>query len=264
MQSNEVPASRNLSGNLYRDICNGSVLGVGVSLLNPFFYAKNMEMIGSPFSIRHCLRGTVINATTSIPQATVQISLMQVMMRTFFPNREESSLSTVQHIARATVAGTASGIFTIPVELIVQNIQKLKHKGYDSRQVTREVVRVNGYRGLMYGGGALSGREIVYVASYTVLAEKVTGFFSLFFGQSSVSEFLGVGTAGALGGAVSTPLDYLRAVKQDQALTRQPQSYRELISRAGLRGLMKGTAQRSLAISLACIVMNQGSKIFYD
>lgn len=264
MQSNEMPAPRNVMGNLYRDIWNGSVLGVGVSLLNPFFYAKNMRMIGSPFSIRHCLRGTGINAATSIPQAAVQISMMQIMMRSLFHDKEESCLSTVQNIARASAAGTASGLFTIPVELIVQNIQKLKHKGYDSKKVAREVIRVNGFRGLMYGGGALTGREIVYVASYTVLAEKVNGLFSLIFGQTRVSELLGVGTAGAIGGAVSTPLDYLRAVKQDQALTRKPQSYGELISSAGIRGLMRGTTQRCLAISLACIVMNQGSKIFYD
>lgn len=264
MQTNDPYPPRFSFGNMYNDVWNGSLLGVGVSLLNPFFYAKNMRMIQAPFSIRHCFRGTVINATTSIPQAAVQITTMQLMMRALYPDKGEKDLTDTQNLLRATVAGSVSALFTVPVELIVQNIQKLKQDGYHSARICKEVVKVNGLRGLMGGSGALIGREIIYVVSYKILAEKISRIFAHLFSPSPVTDLVAAGTAGAVGGAITTPLDFMRAIKQDQAIKRRPQSYRQIIASIGVKGLFRGVAERSLAIALACIVMNQGSKYFYD
>ena len=115
MQPNQPLPNRFSFSEMYQDIWNGSILGVGVSLLNPFFNAKNMRMINSPFSWNHCCRGLLINATTSIPQAAIQISAMRVMMRSLYQGKEEDQLNFKQNLIRSCVAGTLSGLFTVPV-----------------------------------------------------------------------------------------------------------------------------------------------------
>ncbi len=259
MQPTDHSTEKTVWYNLSKDFRNGALLGIGVSLLNPFFYAKNMRLIGAPFHFRHCFRGTGINAITGIPQAAVQISTLGLMKKILF-----SDQTFGQTLLVSSVAGALSGMTTVPVELVVQNIQKSGHEGYHTQRVVRDVVRINGIRGLFAGSGALMTREVVYVASYYVVAERISSIFAASFGQSRWTEVMGAGISGAVGGAVSTPLDYLRGLKQDQAVKRRPENYRTIISRAGLSTCFRGVMERSLAVALACIVMNQGSKLLIE
>ena len=126
------------------------------------------------------------------------------------------------------------------------------------------MIQINGYRGLFNGGGALVGREIIYVVSYKIMAENISKLYAKTFEKSRLTDVLGAGTSGAIGGAVTTPLDCLRAVKQDQSLVRTPESYIKILNNCGYNGVLRGVAERSIAIALACIFMDQGSKILYQ
>lgn len=262
MQSDTVPSHHTIFQQAARDLWQGSALGIGVSFLNPFFYAKNMKMIGAPFNVKHCFRGTVINATTSVPQAAVQIATIGIMKKLLMYHDRKDSSSLWQGIAATCVAGVASGLITVPVELVVQNVQKSKQSGFTSRKTLQKVFRINGFCGIFAGTGALTGREIIYVASYHILAEKISSIYSSIFGNSLVTEIFGAGTAGAISGAVTTPLDNLRALKHDQAVSRIPENYRKMTLKIGYSGLFRGLAERSFAIGLACIIMSVGGKLF--
>ena len=76
--------------------------------------------------------------------------------------------------------------------------------------------------------------------------------------RSCVSGLL----AGSLVGFATTPLDTLRAVKQDHLLDcTVARSYRSIAHDLGGAGLFKGVLPRMLSCSLAIILMDQGRKI---
>jgi hypothetical protein len=260
MQSN--PTQSNPWRTIANDIYKGSLLGSAVVMgLTPLFYAKNMKMIGAPFSIRDSFRGLGINGVITIPQAALQITIYQLMKRSLYSDASNEHLSFSQNTICAGIAGTASGVATIPGELIVLHLQKNQKIRNTSLEILRAVAKNNGKFGWYSGGSALSLRETIYLMSYTIIGEKIGKLFAQVIGNSKCAEGLGAATAGAIGGALTNPMDVLRVLKQDQASSNVPESYLALIRSIGMKGLFRGVVERSAAVAIACLLMSQGNKL---
>jgi hypothetical protein len=273
-------------------IAQGALLGGWTTmLLNPGLYAVNMAMIGQKFVLKDSFRGVLLNSANVVPQTAVQVTIYNLIMKRYFPNKNEQELSLSDKLFCSTAAGGLSGFSTATGEMVVLNYQKQKvltltvpeifKKAYhaggveQSKEISEEkptfkkiAYHLGGIKRCQTGALPLGGREVVWASTYLVLGPVMSVLWQAIFGNKHVCDILGAASAGGAGGLLTHPLNYLRAQAQKDALTEQkPRSYWQILNEAGLKELSQGVKQRMAVTSAACVVITVGKKVmnaFFD
>lgn len=224
--------------------CEGALIGCGVvTTITPLLYAKNMAQTNRPFIARHCFRGVAENAISVIPTTAAAFLTKEVTSEYFDPTTS------------SFIAGGVSGLVGTAPEAIVQEKQLPTTKTTTYRLLLNAKGRC--FRGL----SVVVMREGIYAPSYMVISPLVNSKLS----QIS-NQWLKLGVSsvivGSSVGVITTPLDTLRAAKQDNLLTtRTAKSYEELVRQLSVKGLFRGVATRSVACSAAIFLMQFGQNL---
>lgn len=273
MNSNHVGAGPNspspvLSSSepnqVLQKVAQGAGLGGLITMgLTPGVYAKNMKMLGEPFVPKDCFRGIILLGINVVPQTAVQFVVNSLMMSVLYPSKGEQDLTFGQKLICSMVAGSASGLATVPGELVVQNYQK--SRGTSMGQIVSKAYQAGGVRRFFQGGTALAARESIWASAYLTLSGKIADIYSRYFTDKHACDVLGAGTAGVVGGVLTSPPDLLKVQKQDQALSKgRARSYLQIAKSEGLKGMFRGSVVRCTVVALACIMMTEGRRLLND
>ena len=209
-------------------------------ILTPGLYLKNMVMIGQKPLLRDCFKGVFLNGANVVPQTAVQIGTYAAMKRTLFPGKRDEELSFQEKLLCAGPAGALSGAATVGGEMIVQTLQKGA-----ARDVREAAALISGNGGVLrftWGTTPLAAREVIWAATYLSLQPLISSYYAKPIANERVRQIAAAGTAGAIGGILTTPMDLLRARMQDCATRPGPQPtyagiVRQLGAEAGGNGL---------------------------
>lgn len=170
-----------------------------------------------------------------------------------------SSPPAITHLTAGLTAEAISAVFWVPMEVVKQRAQVRQGEisAAGSRVIVRDLVRREGVRALFSGYGLTLGVFGPYAMVYFVMYER----FKLLAGEGE--RRLGTGIvaacaagAGAIAGAVTTPLDVVKTRIQTQgdlqgcsgggAYRGTRDAVRVIARQEGIRGFGKGLAARVL------------------
>lgn len=163
-----------------------------------------------------------------------------------------------EKLAVGFCSGFASGIFCVAQETVAQNMSTPDGRGKTARVVVREAVALGGYRSLARGTVAISCREGGFASGYLVAMPLVR--------EKVPSDMGSAAIVGTVVGTVTTPFDFFRAKKQASVtVTKTADSYATIFAKnrprvAGMQGLFKGVAGRSVACAGAIYLMDKGRR----
>lgn len=244
----------------FQEAVKGGAVGAFVVMfVTPGIYFANMKILKQPPNIRDCMRGVFLSAFTVVPQATLQMSIRDCILRALYPQLIESQRPSLLHdMYCSAVAGGVSAIATVPVELIVQQVQK--NQQMRAQNVVGLALKAGGARRLWTGGLALGLREALWACAYLSASNTVASVYKRHMQNQKWAEIMGAATTGACVGALTNPLNVLRALKQDQFLRLTVESYWKIIAREGVRALFRGVQYRMPGVAVACVLMKEGKK----
>lgn len=234
----------------------GSAIGSGViAAVSPWLYAKNMKQINAPRIAADSTRGASLSAGSFVATTTIQMGINKGGRTLYAGDR---NLTTMEEFAITGVCGGVAGLLgsTAP-ESVVQNHQKT---GISVAQVARNIYAQGGLPRLMAGGSVVFSREGFFAQGYGVAAKTVGSVISPYVGDSRVvADTIGAAVSGAVVGAVTNPLDLMRARKQGAAMSAGTiPSYRQIVCQEGVQGLSRGTLARSKVVAAATTLMTLG------
>lgn len=277
----EMPSPKKAQGSssFPREIIKGGVLGAFViGACNPIIYCSNMLLGGQVPVLKHCFSGVALNSLNVIPQTAIQMAWSRLLMNQFFPDHSQKKPSFFCEVAIAALAGAISSVATTPGELLVYQCQRLSGKNPSLKknawlreadlimQIAKDIFRAGGWNRFAAGMTAVGAREAAWAITYIVLAPTCIKWYKQDHEDNLWDEIKGAGTAGAIGGIVTNPFQFLRIQKQIHALDPSPlPSYVCIIQTAGLKKLLvTGVHARAAAVATACILMTMGKKALYE
>lgn len=278
-QSQAAPPPSRLKGkpSIVIEILKGGALGAGVSgLITPLIYLTNMLMIPQRPVLKHCFSGVGLNSFNVIPQTALQMTTSRQMMNRLFPDKEQKKPLFLHELFVAAFAGACSSLVTTPGELLVQNCQKLSgmdtglkantwfKEAHQLKEIARRTYQAGGTSRFFVGTAAVGAREALWAMTYMALAPAIVKMYASRFGDNLGSDIAGAATAGAFGGVVTGPPQYLRVQKQNLALEAgKIPSYLTIIRSASITKLFTAVHVRSGTVAVACVLMTLGKKILY-
>jgi hypothetical protein len=282
----QMPTPQKVKGNASSfmvEIIKGGMLGGGViTACNPLIYLTNMAMSKTRPQLKYFFSGVAINSLNVIPQTAVQMTISRYALNWLYPDQNQNKPPFIITMFIAALAGASSAVATTPGELLVQQCQQLSGKNPSVKKnawgremdlykhIVTQTFSAGGFKRFTAGMAAVGAREATWAMTYMALAPACIEWYNKR-NENTVwyvilwNDIKGAGTAGAIGGVVTSPFQYMRVQKQIHVLDPNPlRSYFWIIQTAGVKGMFTGVHYRAFTVSVACILMTLGKNILYQ
>lgn len=174
----------------------------------------------------------------------------------FFPD----NLSAFAHLTAGALGGIASSFIRVPTEVVKQRMQTRQFAS--TIDAARLIIAKEGFKGFYAGYGSFLLRDLPFDAIQFCIYEQLRiGYRAAAKRELIDQEIAVIGAfAGAITGAITTPLDVLKTRLMTQGLTKQYSGLlsctKTIIREEGPTALLKGIGPRILWIGI-------GGSIFF-
>ncbi|GLJ18106.1 hypothetical protein SUGI_0319770 [Cryptomeria japonica] len=248
---------------LYEGAIAGATAGVVVeSVLYPIDTIKTRlqaARVGGKIVLKGLYSGLGGNLAGVLPASAIFVGVYEPLKRKLleiFPD----NFSAVAHLAAGTAGGAAASIVRVPTEVVKQRMQTGQF-AY-APEALRLIVAKEGVRGLYAGYGSFLLRDLPFDALQFCLYEQLRiGYKKVAKRDLYDPENALIGAfAGALTGAITTPLDVIKTRLMVQGSSRQYKGVfdcvQKIVQEEGPYALAKGIGPRVLWIGI-------GGSIFF-
>lgn len=243
-------------------IFQGALLGAWTTtILSPGLYAVNMTMLKKKPVLKDSFRGVSLNVANVVPQISVQITVYKLLKEYLLSNKRDTDFSFQDNLLCSGIAGGTSGAVTASGETAVLNYQKQKVITHTIKQIVAKTYQAGGITRCNIGAGALAVREMIWATSYLTLTPTISDLYCSSITNQHVCDVFGAATAGGIAGFLTNPANYLRAQKQNEALSQKPRTYLQITKDAGVKQLFQGVRQRMLVTAVACVIITESKKV---
>jgi hypothetical protein len=253
IEESNLPNSH-FSGMLWDGVKGGMLGGLVVTCTSPLLYAKNRWQTKQLLIFKDCMKGAPLMALSVIPQAFIVLSVNAYMQNKIANNNGGRELTNGEKFCTAIFAGGISGAASAPFEFGAQNLQNKWQKSL--REVFTVAVNQKGPRILFTGSIALIFREAIYAPGYIFASHWLSGKLTPYIQDKTTRDVTGAALAGAIVGAITAPLDTLRANKQ---YMKNNWGYLKTIKVLRI-GIFAGVIARVGALMIANTMMSLGAK----
>ncbi|KAL3737141.1 hypothetical protein ACJRO7_025979 [Eucalyptus globulus] len=251
----------------WRIVCEGVVAGgtAGVvveAALYPIDTIKTRLQAahgGGKIALRGLYSGLAGNLAGVLPASAIFLGVYeptkQKLLRAFPDN-----LSALAHLTAGALGGLASSLVRVPTEVVKQRMQTREFASAPS--AVRLIIAREGFRGLYAGYGSFLLRDLPFDAVQFCIYEQLRiGYRIVARRELKDHENAMIGAfAGAVTGAITTPLDVIKTRLMIQGATKQYRGIshcvKNIIQEEGPAALMKGVGPRVLWIGI-------GGSIFF-
>ncbi|MED6193281.1 S-adenosylmethionine carrier 1, chloroplastic/mitochondrial [Stylosanthes scabra] len=248
---------------LYDGCIAGGVAGVVVeTALYPIDTIKTRLQVargGGQIILKGLYSGLAGNIVGVLPASAIFVGVYeptkQKLLRSFPEN-----LSAVAHFAAGAIAGAASSLVRVPTEVVKQRMQMGQFKSAPA--AVRLIVANEGFKGLYAGYGSFLLRDLPFDAIQFCIYEQLRIGYKLAAKRDlndPENAMLGA-FAGAITGAVTTPLDVVKTRLMVQGSQNHYKGIYDCVStivkEEGTHALFKGMGPRVLWIGI-------GGSIFF-
>ncbi|XP_030544152.1 S-adenosylmethionine carrier 1, chloroplastic/mitochondrial-like [Rhodamnia argentea] len=248
---------------VYEGIVAGGTAGVVVeAALYPIDTIKTRLQAahgGGKIVLKGLYSGLAGNLAGVLPASAIFIGVYeptkQKLLRAFPDN-----LSAFAHLTAGALGGLASSLVRVPTEVVKQIMQTREFASAPS--AVRVIIAREGFKGLYAGYGSFLLRDLPFDAMQFCIYEQLRiGYRLVAKRELKDHENAIIGAfAGAITGAITTPLDVIKTRLMVQGATKQYRSIshcvKNIVQEEGPAALMKGMGPRVLWIGI-------GGSIFF-
>ncbi|KAJ4701021.1 S-adenosylmethionine carrier 1, chloroplastic/mitochondrial [Melia azedarach] len=214
---------------------------------------------GGKINLKGLYSGLVGNLAGVLPASAIFLGVYEPVKQKLLKTIPEN-LSAFAHLTAGAVGGAASSLVRVPTEVIKQRMQTGQFAS--APDAVRRIVRSEGFKGLYAGYGSFLLRDLPFDAiQFCIYEQLLLGYKLAAQRNLSGTENAIVGAfAGAITGAVTTPLDVIKTRLMIQGSANQYKGICDCVStivrEEGIPTLVKGMGPRVLWIGI-------GGSIFF-
>ncbi|KAL3351754.1 hypothetical protein AABB24_020035 [Solanum stoloniferum] len=248
---------------LYEGAVSGAAAGVVVeAALYPIDTIKTrLQAVrgGGQIILKGLYSGLAGNLVGVLPASAIFIGVYEPAKRKLLDSFPEN-LSALAHLTAGAIGGAASSIVRVPTEVVKQRMQTCQFSSAPDAVLL--IVAKEGFRGLYAGYGSFLLRDLPFDAIQFCLYEQLRMGYKLAAKRDlKVSENAMIGAfAGAITGAITTPLDVIKTRLMVQGSAKQYEGIlhcvKTIAREEGASTLFKGIGPRVLWIGI-------GGSIFF-
>ncbi|PON52682.1 Mitochondrial substrate/solute carrier [Parasponia andersonii] len=248
---------------LYEGSIAGAAAGVIVeAVLYPIDTIKTRLQAahgGGSIILKDLYSGLAGNLVGSLPASAICVGVYEPAKQTLLASFPEK-LSALAHLTAGFIGGAASSLIRVPTEVVKQRMQTGQFAS--APDAVRLIVAKEGFKGLYAGYGSFLLRDLPFDAIQFCMYEQLRiGYKLAARRELSDLETAMIGAfAGAITGAITTPLDVIKTRLMVQGSAKQYKGIcdcvRTIMRQEGNRVFFKGAAPRVLWIGI-------GGSIFF-
>ncbi|XP_009767596.1 probable S-adenosylmethionine carrier 2, chloroplastic [Nicotiana sylvestris] len=248
---------------LYEGAITGAAAGVVVeAVLYPIDTIKTrLQAVrgGGQIILKGLYSGLAGNLAGVLPASAIFVGVYEPTKRKLLESFPEN-LSALAHLTAGAIGGAVSSIVRVPTEVVKQRMQTGQFAS--APDAVRLIVATEGFRGLYAGYGSFLLRDLPFDAIQFCLYEQLRMGYKLAAKRDLKDpENAMIGAfAGAITGAITTPLDVIKTRLMIQGSTKQYEGILHCVSsivkEEGASTLFKGMGPRILWIGI-------GGSIFF-
>ncbi|XP_055809780.1 S-adenosylmethionine carrier 1, chloroplastic/mitochondrial-like isoform X3 [Solanum dulcamara] len=248
---------------LYEGAVSGAAAGVVVeAALYPIDTIKTrLQAVrgGGQIILKGLYSGLAGNLVGVLPASAIFFGVYEPAKRKLLDSFPEN-LSALVHLTAGAIGGAASSIVRVPTEVVKQRMQTGQFAS--APDAVRLIVAKEGFRGLYAGYGSFLLRDLPFDAIQFCLYEQMRMGYKLAAKRDlKDSENAMIGAfAGAITGAITTPLDVIKTRMMVQGSAKQYEGIlhcvNTIVREEGASTLFKGIGPRVLWIGI-------GGSIFF-
>nr|XP_004252565.1 S-adenosylmethionine carrier 1, chloroplastic/mitochondrial-like isoform X1 [Solanum lycopersicum]XP_019067218.1 S-adenosylmethionine carrier 1, chloroplastic/mitochondrial-like isoform X1 [Solanum lycopersicum] len=248
---------------LYEGAVSGAAAGVVVeAALYPIDTIKTrLQAVrgGGQIILKGLYSGLAGNLVGVLPASAIFVGVYEPTKRKLLDSFPEN-LSALAHLTAGAIGGAASSIVRVPTEVVKQRMQTGQFSS--APDAVRLIVAKEGFRGLYAGYGSFLLRDLPFDAIQFCLYEQLRMGYKLAAKRDlKDSENAMIGAfAGAITGAITTPLDVIKTRLMVQGSAKQYEGILHCVKTIardeGASTLFKGIGPRVLWIGI-------GGSIFF-
>ncbi|XP_021737638.1 S-adenosylmethionine carrier 1, chloroplastic/mitochondrial-like [Chenopodium quinoa] len=253
----------NLLQSLYDGAIAGAVAGgVVEAALYPIDTVKTRLQAahgGGKIILKGLYSGLFGNLVGVLPASAIFLGVYEPVKQKLLKAIPEN-LSSLAHLSAGAIAGAASSIVRVPTEVVKQRMQTGQFA--TAPNAVRMIVSKEGFRGLYAGYGSFLLRDLPFDAIQFCIYEQIRiGYKLAAKRELNDPENALIGAfAGAITGAITTPLDVIKTRLMIQGSSQQYKGIydcvRTILREEGGHVFMKGIGPRVLWIGI-------GGSIFF-
>ncbi|XP_019153144.1 PREDICTED: S-adenosylmethionine carrier 1, chloroplastic/mitochondrial-like isoform X2 [Ipomoea nil] len=248
---------------LYEGAVAGAAAGVVVeTVLYPIDTIKTrLQAVrgGGEIILKGLYSGLAGNLAGVLPASAIFVGVYEPTKQKLLKSLPEN-FSALAHLTAGAVGGAASSIIRVPTEVVKQRMQTGQFAS--APDAVRLIISKEGFRGLFAGYGSFLLRDLPFDAMQFCIYEQLRLGYKLAAKRDlNDSENAMIGAfAGAVTGAVTTPLDVIKTRLMVQGSAKQYQGVLHCVGtiarEEGTSALFKGMGPRVLWIGI-------GGSIFF-
>ncbi|KAM7266328.1 hypothetical protein ACFE04_004225 [Oxalis oulophora] len=248
---------------LYEGIVAGATAGVVVeAALYPLDTIKTRLQAahdGGNIIWKGLYSGLPANLLGVLPASAIFVGVYEPIKQKLLQTLPQN-FSALAQLTAGTIAGAASSLIRVPTEVVKQRMQTGHFAS--APDAVRLIIAKEGFRGLYMGYGSFLLRDLPFDAvQFCIYEQMLIGYKLAAHRELNDAEIAVVGAfAGAITGAVTTPLDVIKTRLMVQGSTSQYKGIfdcaRTIVREEGSHALLKGLGARVLWIGL-------GGSIFF-
>lgn len=214
---------------------------------------------GGQIILKGLYSGLAGNLAGVLPASAIFVGVYEPTKRKLLESFPEN-LSALAHLTAGAIGGAVSSIVRVPTEVVKQRMQTGQFAS--APDAVRLIVATEGFRGLYAGYGSFLLRDLPFDAIQFCLYEQLRMGYKLAAKRDLKDpENAMIGAfAGAITGAITTPLDVIKTRLMIQGSTKQYEGILHCVSsivkEEGASTLFKGMGPRILWIGI-------GGSIFF-
>uniref|UniRef100_A0A803QU40 S-adenosylmethionine transporter n=1 Tax=Cannabis sativa TaxID=3483 RepID=A0A803QU40_CANSA len=248
---------------LYEGSIAGAAAGVIVeAVLYPIDTIKTrlqVAHVGGKIILKDLYSGLNGNLIGSLPASAVCVGVYEPAKQALLTSLPEK-FSALAHLTAGIIGGAASSLIRVPTEVVKQRMQTGQFAS--APNAVRLIIAKEGFKGLYAGYGSFLLRDLPFDAIQFCMYEQLRiGYKIAARRELNDLETAMIGAfAGAITGAITTPLDVIKTRLMVQGSAKQYKGIcdcvRSIMREEGSHIFFKGTAPRVLWIGI-------GGSIFF-
>nr|XP_010319792.1 S-adenosylmethionine carrier 1, chloroplastic/mitochondrial [Solanum lycopersicum] len=248
---------------LFEGVIAGGTAGVVVeTALYPIDTIKTRLQVargGGQIALKGLYSGLLGNLAGVLPASAIFVGVYEPAKQKLLKMFPEN-LSAVAHLTAGALGGIAASFVRVPTEVIKQRMQTRQFAS--APDAVRLIVSKEGFKGLYAGYGSFLLRDLPFDAIQFCIYEQLRiGYKLAAKRELNDPENAVIGAfAGALTGAITTPLDVIKTRLMTQGSANQYKSIvdcvKTIVAEEGPPALLKGIGPRVLWIGI-------GGSIFF-
>ncbi|PON96271.1 Mitochondrial carrier domain containing protein [Trema orientale] len=249
-----IPTGQDKPFDLLRTLYEGSIAGAAAGVI-----VEAAAHGGGSIILKDLYSGLAGNLVGSLPASAICVGVYEPAKQTLLASFPEK-LSALAHLTAGFIGGAASSLIRVPTEVVKQRMQTGQFAS--APDAVRLIVAKEGFKGLYAGYGSFLLRDLPFDAIQFCMYEQLRiGYKLAARRELSDLETAMIGAfAGAITGAITTPLDVIKTRLMVQGSAKQYKGIcdcvRTIMRQEGNHVFFKGTAPRVLWIGI-------GGSIFF-